>query len=135
MCKWWLLMLIVLACLQQDFAIRPDDETRSLSAKNLIGYHKGSQDSDKVILITAHYDHMGKDGAKVYHGADDNASGVGALIALATHFAAIRPQHTLIFAALDAEEWGETTILERVQSVHVSHCARFKQASVEPRSL
>ncbi|HEX7086886.1 MAG TPA: M20/M25/M40 family metallo-hydrolase, partial [Vicinamibacterales bacterium] len=39
-------------------------------------------------------------------GADDNASGVAALLAAARHLAAHRPQHTMVFAALDAEEQG-----------------------------
>jgi Zn-dependent M28 family amino/carboxypeptidase len=42
----------------------------------------------------------------VFNGADDNASGTAALFALASHFAAERPAHTLVFAALDAEETG-----------------------------
>lgn len=73
-------------------------------ATNLVGYIPGS--SDKVIVVTAHYDHVGiRDGA-IYNGTDDNASGVGALLAAAAYFKKHKPQHTLIFAALDGEELG-----------------------------
>ncbi len=43
-------------------------------------------------------------GGRVFNGADDNASGVAALFALGKYFSANQPQHTLIFAAFDAEE-------------------------------
>src|SRR5690606_24324404 len=55
---------------------------------------------------TAHYDHLGVRQGRIHPGADDNASGVAVLLAAARHFAAHRPRHTMIFAALDAEEQG-----------------------------
>ncbi len=58
------------------------------------------------IVVTAHYDHVGiRDGA-IYNGADDNASGVAALLALAAELKAIPPVHSVILVALDAEELG-----------------------------
>lgn len=59
-----------------------------------------------AIAITAHYDHLGVRGGKVFNGANDNASGVAALIALASYFVRHPPDHTLVFAALDGEETG-----------------------------
>lgn len=73
-------------------------------ATNLIGYIPGK--SDKVIVVTAHYDHVGQRDGEIYNGADDNASGVGALLAAAAHFSKHPPKHTIIFAALDGEELG-----------------------------
>ncbi|AKD03889.1 M28 family peptidase [Pontibacter korlensis] len=73
-------------------------------ATNLVGYIPGK--SDKAIVITAHYDHVGEREGNIYNGADDNASGVGALLAAAAHFSKHPPKHTLIFAALDGEELG-----------------------------
>ncbi|RIJ34412.1 M28 family peptidase [Pontibacter oryzae] len=73
-------------------------------ATNLVGYIAGK--SGKAIVVTAHYDHVGFDGEEVFNGADDNASGVGALLAAATYFAKHPPKHTIIFAALDGEELG-----------------------------
>jgi hypothetical protein len=73
-------------------------------AANLIGYIPGK--TDKAIVITAHYDHVGIREGAVYNGADDNASGVAALFAAATYFKKHKPYHTLVFAALDAEELG-----------------------------
>ncbi|RDV16231.1 peptidase M20 [Pontibacter diazotrophicus] len=73
-------------------------------ATNLVGYILGK--SDKAIVVTAHYDHVGQRDGEIYNGADDNASGVGALLAAASHFSKSRPEHTLIFVALDGEELG-----------------------------
>jgi Zn-dependent M28 family amino/carboxypeptidase len=74
------------------------------AATNLIGYIPGK--SDKAIVITAHYDHVGVRDGEIYNGADDNASGVGALLAAAAYFKKHKPYYTLIFAALDGEELG-----------------------------
>ncbi len=71
---------------------------------NLIGYIKGK--SDQVIVVSAHYDHIGVNGSEIYYGADDNASGVGALLAFAEYFQKNKPRHTLLFIAFDAEESG-----------------------------
>ncbi|RAU81752.1 M28 family peptidase [Pontibacter arcticus] len=79
-------------------------ELGSLQATNLIGYIPGK--SGKAIVITAHYDHVGQRGNEIYNGADDNASGVGGLLAAIAYFSKNKPDHTLIFAALDAEEQG-----------------------------
>jgi Zn-dependent M28 family amino/carboxypeptidase len=75
-------------------------------ATNLLGYLRGSKDPERVIVISAHYDHMGFQNGELHPGADDNASGVAALLAAARHFKAHPPQHTIVFAAFDAEEMG-----------------------------
>lgn len=71
---------------------------------NIVGIIPGN--SDQIIVITAHYDHLGKKGDQIYNGADDNASGTAALIELTRHFKKHSPNHTLIIAAVDAEEKG-----------------------------
>lgn len=76
------------------------------SATNLIGYMKGSKDPQRILLISAHYDHLGVRNGVVYPGADDNASGVAAMLAVASYFKEHRPLHTVVFAAFDAEELG-----------------------------
>lgn len=71
---------------------------------NVIGYIRGEEET--AFAITAHYDHLGVRDSVVYNGADDNASGVAALLGLMEYFRANKPRHTLIFAALDGEEMG-----------------------------
>ena len=74
---------------------------------NLIGWVPGkTPGAGPVIVVTAHYDHLGIRDGEIYNGADDNASGCGALVALAAHFIGHPPQHDLLFVALDGEEVG-----------------------------
>jgi Zn-dependent M28 family amino/carboxypeptidase len=72
---------------------------------NIVGFIPG-QESAKIIVITAHYDHLGKVGDEIFNGADDNASGTAGLLSLAAYFAENNPKYSMIFAALDAEEKG-----------------------------
>ena len=73
---------------------------------NVLGIIKGSQYPDQFYVLSAHYDHLGKKGDKIYTGADDNASGTAALLAMAAWFKQYPPKHSIIFAAFDAEEGG-----------------------------
>ncbi|PSL49276.1 peptidase M28-like protein [Chitinophaga niastensis] len=83
---------------------------KKVMGTNLYGYIPGKL--SQVIVISAHYDHLGTTPATatsqdtVYNGADDNASGVGGLLAMAQYFKKHPPRYTLIFAALDGEEEG-----------------------------
>ncbi|SDZ77967.1 M28 family peptidase [Bizionia paragorgiae] len=79
---------------------------KTYDAVNVLGLVKGTDHSDKYIVITAHYDHEGIKNGMIYNGADDNASGVGALFAFAEYFKTNPPKHNVILAALDGEELG-----------------------------
>lgn len=83
------------------FRNRRDEQIQGI---NLIGYIKGK--SEKVIIISAHYDHVGINNSEIYNGADDNASGVAAILASAKYFTENKPLNTLLFVAFDAEEMG-----------------------------
>jgi Zn-dependent M28 family amino/carboxypeptidase len=89
----------------QTFPVVGPDSVRR-EAANVIGHIRGSEDPNRYIVITAHYDHLGVRGGQIYNGADDNASGTAALLEIARHFVADPPRHTIIFVALDAEERG-----------------------------
>ena len=73
---------------------------------NVVGWKEGTEYPEEAIVVTAHFDHLGTRGGAIYPGADDNASGSAALVELARIFANNAPKHTVIFAALDAEEIG-----------------------------
>lgn len=75
-------------------------------ASNIVGFIPG-QESEKLIVITAHYDHLGtSEAGSIFNGADDNASGTAALLAMAEYFTRHKPKASMVFAALDAEEMG-----------------------------
>ncbi len=85
-------------------------------AANVLGRIEGSDPGLPMLVLTAHYDHLGVHQGKIYFGADDNASGVAALLAMARYFKQHPPRHTVLFAALDNEEtgmWGARMLFEQ----------------------
>ncbi len=77
-------------------------------ARNVIGYVPARQASDRYIVFTAHYDHIGMMGQDaVFYGASDNASGTAMMLNLAAHYAA-NPldNYNVMFIACAAEEAG-----------------------------
>ena len=84
---------------------RPFRKTFTIT-RNIVGYVAGTMSPDAVIVVSAHFDHLGVIDGEMYPGADDNASGVSALLATAAYLAAHPPAHTVVFAAFDAEEMG-----------------------------
>lgn len=63
---------------------------------------------DEWIILSAHYDHLGKQGKVLYPGADDNATGVAMLLETAEYFALSKekPRRTIAFISFDQEEAG-----------------------------
>lgn len=88
--------------------------------RNIIGVLPGKDDflRRQAIVIGAHYDHLGMSQRDIYFGANDNAAGVGAMLAIAQAFSQMpnSPQRTIIFIAFDAEEIGK-----RGSKYYVSH--------------
>ncbi|MBV9924194.1 MAG: M28 family peptidase [Acidobacteria bacterium] len=86
---------------------QPFDLPKGGKGFNVVGYVKGTKYPERLVVVSAHYDHLGVRNGQIYNGADDNASGVAVLLQLAAHYAgAARPEHSMVFAALDAEEIG-----------------------------
>lgn len=75
-------------------------------ARNIVGYVPGRTQPDEFVVVSAHFDHLGVYRREVYAGADDNASGTAALLALAAWVQAHPLDRTVVFAAFDAEELG-----------------------------
>lgn len=84
---------------------------QKLSMNNILAKIEGKNPNEYVI-VGAHYDHLGidpmLDGDQIYNGADDNASGVSAVLQIARAFLATgeQPERTVIFAFWDGEEKG-----------------------------
>lgn len=73
---------------------------------NLLGTIKGMKQRERYVVLSAHYDHVGIMRGAVYNGADDNASGTAALLALARELKRRPLQHSVILAWFDGEEAG-----------------------------
>jgi Zn-dependent M28 family amino/carboxypeptidase len=67
---------------------------------------RGTEQPDKVIVVSAHYDHLGVRDGQVYNGADDNASGTAAILAIAENLQRRPARHSVLIVAFDAEELG-----------------------------
>lgn len=75
-------------------------------ADNLLGRVSGTGPAADTIVISAHYDHLGVEDGHLYPGADDNASGVAALLEIARYVRRHPLRHQALFVAFDAEELG-----------------------------
>ncbi|WP_290082819.1 M20/M25/M40 family metallo-hydrolase [Paramuribaculum intestinale] len=100
------------------YTVHPDSIARleqevhqKLPLTNIMGRITG-KNPDEYVIIGAHFDHLGVDplldGDKIYNGADDNASGVAAVLQIARAFveSGVQPERTVIFALWDGEEKG-----------------------------
>lgn len=82
---------------------------RDYKTANVMGYLPGTEQPDSFVLVTAHYDHLGRMGKNTcYCGAHDNASGTAMTLDLARYFAISqnRPKHSLLFVFFSGEEAG-----------------------------
>ena len=92
----------------------PQDYFRGRSknnSENVIAFIKGSEKPDEYVVISAHYDHMGIEGEKIFNGADDDASGTSAVLEIAQAFqeavkAGRGPKRSILFLHVTGEEIG-----------------------------
>jgi Zn-dependent M28 family amino/carboxypeptidase len=91
-----------------------ESTVRPFQSPNVVGILPGANASgkDQAVMYTAHFDHLGfvpgMSGDNIYNGAADNATGCGMLLEMARAWAqsGIKPPHSIIFAAVTAEEQG-----------------------------
>lgn len=81
------------------------------NSSNVIGYIEGSDKKDEYVFLTAHYDHLGKIGDKIYYGADDDGSGTVSVLEMAEAFSKAKqegngPRRTVVFMTVSGEEKG-----------------------------
>ena len=96
--------------LDQEFSFSVDAALSKLESQNVIGMVKGSQYPDSFLVLSAHYDHLGKWGDTYFPGANDNASGTALLLSLARHYSIKKnqPTYSILFIAFGGEETGLT---------------------------
>jgi hypothetical protein len=86
-----------------------DAELKKHLTSNLIGYIEGTKYPDKFIVLTGHYDHLGRMGANTFFpGANDNASGIAVMLAMARYYSQPqnKPECSIVFMAFAGEEAG-----------------------------
>lgn len=82
-----------------------------VNTENVLGFVEGSDKKNEYIVLSAHYDHLGIDGEKVYNGADDDGSGTVAILEIAQAFALAKeaghgPRRSILFMTVTGEEKG-----------------------------
>jgi Iap family predicted aminopeptidase len=102
---------IGLAKLYSQNTFRQNFRAKEMSLFNIVGVLKGKSKADEYVVISAHYDHLGlkagEEGDLVFNGANDNASGVSAVLALAEHYKSVDlNERSILFVAFTAEEMG-----------------------------
>lgn len=85
--------------------------TNTLESTNVVGILEGTDKKDEYVVLTAHYDHLGKRGDVIYNGADDDGSGTVSVIEMAEAFAEAKkkgkgPRRTIVFMTVSGEEKG-----------------------------
>ena len=78
---------------------------------NVVGYIEGTDKKGEYVLLTGHYDHLGKKGDVIYYGADDDGSGTVSVMEMAKAFAKAKadgngPRRTMVFMTVSGEEKG-----------------------------
>jgi len=99
----------------KDVKVKTERVASPLPTENVLGFIEGSDKKDEVVVVTAHYDHVGVDstqtGDMIYNGANDDGSGTVAVIELAEAFAQAKkdgfgPRRSILFMTVTAEEKG-----------------------------
>jgi Zn-dependent M28 family amino/carboxypeptidase len=96
---------------RQTFNFKPRGSKEELTSANIIGVLEGKSKKHEYVIVSAHYDHLGiskKAGQldTIFNGANDDASGVTGVLALAEYFKKVGNERTIIFAAFTGEEMG-----------------------------
>lgn len=94
-----------------DILIGMNRKTEKLSSENVLGFIEGTDLKDEILILTAHYDHLGIRDTVVYNGADDDGSGTVALLELANAFSEAKkdgkgPRRSILIMPVAGEEKG-----------------------------
>lgn len=87
------------------------DSNKVFFGDNVGGLMIGTDLKKEVVIISAHYDHLGRNGKYIFHGADDNASGTATVLSIASVFDSLaqqgfRPRRSILFLLFSGEEGG-----------------------------
>lgn len=97
--------------LHESITVNLQRDTSNYICHNIVGQLAARAKVDSIVLISAHYDHLGQRRASYYPGANDNASGIAVMLELANKLnTAIddgwEPSYNIVFVAFAAEEYG-----------------------------
>ena len=93
------------------FTVLLPQQQDKLTTENVMGFLEGSDKKDEVLVVSAHYDHLGMKHDTIYNGADDDGSGTVAVLEIAQAFAQAKkdghgPRRSVLFVLMTGEEEG-----------------------------
>ncbi len=96
---------------KRNIVVNQTKSVRTLKGQNVVGFIEGTDKKDEIVVISAHYDHLGMRGDDIYNGADDNGSGTTTVIEMAEAFrladsAGDGPRRSILFLLVTGEEKG-----------------------------
>jgi hypothetical protein len=97
---------VVNGSFESPMALRSRQGSTDSVGANIVARIPGKNRNGPVLVVSAHYDHLGVRNGETYNGADDDASGCVALLTMAERFLKEAPNHDVILAFFDAEEGG-----------------------------
>jgi Zn-dependent M28 family amino/carboxypeptidase len=95
----------------ETFSAKYAVDSKVITSQNIAGRIEGSKRPDETVVYSAHWDHLGvgepdAKGDSIYNGAVDNGTGTAALIELAEAFSKTKPERSILFLNVTAEEKG-----------------------------
>lgn len=93
------------------FTYKTERNKKIVSTENVLGFLEGTDKKDEIVVITSHYDHIGKTGDEINNGADDDGSGTSSLLDIAEAFVKAKedgnaPRRSILFMTVTGEEKG-----------------------------
>jgi len=101
----------------RDVKLKPNLDVKQtlvntdLLGKNILAYVEGTDKKDELVVVTAHYDHVGFRGDEIFNGADDNGTGTTSLLEMTDAFImakknGVSPRRSILFMWVTGEEKG-----------------------------
>lgn len=92
-------------------SLKTERDVETIKTENVLGFLEGTDLKEEVLVITSHYDHLGKSNGEIFNGADDDGSGTSTVLELAEAFAEAKkagngPRRSILFLTLTGEEKG-----------------------------
>lgn len=97
--------------LKATITVDPKLKKEPVATENVLGYLEGTDKKEELLVITAHYDHVGIINGEIHNGADDDGSGTVAVLEIAKAFAKAKaegkgPRRSILFMTVTGEEKG-----------------------------
>ncbi|MEL7003082.1 MAG: M28 family peptidase [Bacteroidota bacterium] len=94
-----------------SFSYHTEREVKTVDSENVLGYLEGTDLKEELVVLTAHYDHIGRNGEEINNGADDDGSGTSAIMEMAEAFVKAKkegkgPRRSILFMTVTGEEKG-----------------------------